>query len=109
MRPGAILILLRVLRGTRRWSRSPSSPARMIGCRWHQEAYGYTVLRLFVDGFERWLGLVVVLGAVAVSGCRVVGWPPRSSSPAAVFTLVFVAMNPDAWVAQRGTTVRGGP
>ena len=34
----------------------------------YQQAYGYTVLRVFVDGFELWLGLVVVL--VLVAGIR---------------------------------------
>jgi len=67
----------------------------------YQEAYGYTVLRLFVDGFELWLGLVVVL--VLVAGIRLTGgWLARAVLvSAAAFTLAFAAMNPDAWVAQR--------
>lgn len=67
----------------------------------YQEAYGYTVLRLFVDGFELWLGLVVIL--LLVAGIRLSGhWLARAILiSAAVFTLGFVAMNPDAWVAQR--------
>ncbi len=67
----------------------------------YQQAYGYTVLRVFVDGFELWLGLVVVL--VLVAGIRLeAGWLARAVlGSAAVFTLVFVGMNPDAWVAQR--------
>jgi two-component system sensor histidine kinase BaeS len=67
----------------------------------YQEAYGYTVLRLFVDGFELWLGLVVVL--LLVTGIRLSGqWLARAILiSAAVFTLAFAAMNPDAWVAQR--------
>jgi two-component system sensor histidine kinase BaeS len=67
----------------------------------YQEAYGYTVLRLFVDGFELWLGLVVIL--LLIAGIRLSGhWLARAILvSAAVFTLVFAAMNPDAWVAQR--------
>ena len=67
----------------------------------YQQAYGYTVLRLFVDGFELWLGLVVVL--LLVAGIRLSGqWLARAILiSAAVFTLAFAAMNPDAWVAQR--------
>jgi signal transduction histidine kinase len=67
----------------------------------YQQAYGYTVLRLFVDGFELWLGLVVVL--LLVAGIRLSGqWLARAILiSAAVFTLTFAAMNPDAWVAQR--------
>jgi hypothetical protein len=67
----------------------------------YQQAYGYTVLRLFVDGFELWLGLVVVL--LLVAGIRLSGqWLARAILiSAAVLTLAFTAMNPDAWVAQR--------
>ena len=40
----------------------------------YQEAFGYTVLRVFVDGFELWLGLVVVFLLVAgVQAVRPVG------------------------------------
>ena len=67
----------------------------------YQEAFGYTVLRVFVDGFELWLGLVVVF--LLVAGVRLSGrWVPRAVLvSAAVFTLAFAAMNPDAWVAGR--------
>ena len=67
----------------------------------YQDAFGYTVLRVFVDGFELWLGLVVVL--LLVAGIRLSGsWLPRAVLvSAAVFALVFAAMNPDAWVAER--------
>ena len=56
----------------------------------YQDAFGYTVLRVFVDGFELWLGLVVVFLLVAGvrlsgGGCRArcSSRPPssRSSSP----------------------------
>jgi signal transduction histidine kinase len=67
----------------------------------YQQAYGFTVLRLFVDGFELWLGLVVLL--LLVAGIRLSGqWLARAILiSAAVVTLAFAAMNPDAWVAQR--------
>ena len=67
----------------------------------YQEAFGYTVLRVFVDGFELWLGLVVVM--LLAAGVRLSGWwvPRAALVSAAVFTLGFVAMNPDAWVAGR--------
>jgi two-component system sensor histidine kinase BaeS len=67
----------------------------------YQEAFGYTVLRVFVDGFELWLGLVVVF--LLVAGVRLSGWwvPRAVLISAAVFALGFAAMNPDAWVAER--------
>ena len=65
----------------------------------YQEAYGYTVLRVFVDGFELWLGLVIVM--LLVAGVRLSGaWVPRAVlGSAAAFVLVFVGLNPDAFVA----------
>ena len=65
----------------------------------YQEAYGYTVLRVFVDGFELWLGLVIVM--LLVAGVRLSGrWVPRAVLvSAAVFALGFIALNPDAFVA----------
>ncbi len=67
----------------------------------YQDAFGYTVLRVFVDGFELWLGLVVVF--LLVAGVRLSGWwvPRAVLVSAAVFALVFAAMNPSAWVASR--------
>ena len=67
----------------------------------YQDAFGYTVLRVFVDGFELWLGLVVVM--LLVAGVRLSGWwvPRAVVVSAVVFTLGFAAMNPDAWVASR--------
>ena len=67
----------------------------------YQDAFGYTVLRVFVDGFELWLGLVIVF--LLVAGVRLSGWwvPRAVLVSAAVFALVFAAMNPDAWVAGR--------
>ncbi|WP_306790195.1 DUF4153 domain-containing protein [Phycicoccus sp. DTK01] len=67
----------------------------------YQDAFGYTVLRVFVDGFELWLGTVVVLLLVGVLRLSW-RWVPRAVLVAgAVFTLGFAAMNPDAWVADR--------
>jgi len=67
----------------------------------YQDAFGYTVLRVFVDGFELWLGLVIVM--LLVAGIRLSGWwvPRAVLVSAAVFALGFAAMNPDAWVAAR--------
>jgi len=59
------------------------------------------VLRVFVDGFELWLGLVVVF--LLAAGVKLSGWwvPRAVLVSAAVFALGFAAMNPDAWVASR--------
>jgi len=67
----------------------------------YQEAYGFTTLRLFVDVFEGWLGLVVL--AVAVAG--LLGWarwlPRFALVTGALAILGLGAINPDAWVATR--------
>ncbi len=67
----------------------------------YQQAYGFTVLRVLVDGFELWLGLLVVM--VLVAGIRLSGtWLPRAALlSAVVFLLVGGLANPEAWVAQR--------
>jgi signal transduction histidine kinase len=67
----------------------------------YQQAYGFTVLRVLVDGFELWLGLIVVM--VLVAGIRLSGaWLPRAALlSATVFLLVGGLANPEAWVAQR--------
>ncbi|EWT01497.1 histidine kinase [Intrasporangium oryzae NRRL B-24470] len=67
----------------------------------YQQAYGFTVLRLLVDGFELWLGLLVVL--VLVAGVRLSGWwlPRAAMVSAALFVLGAGVANPEAWVAQR--------
>ncbi len=67
----------------------------------YQQAFGYTVLRVFIDGFELWLGLVVAM--LLIAGIRLQArWLARAVLlSAAAFTLAFAAMNPDAWVAQR--------
>ncbi|MEE6271779.1 DUF4153 domain-containing protein [Georgenia sp. MJ206] len=67
----------------------------------YQEAFGFTVLRVLVDAFELWLGLVVVL--VLVAGVRWSGrWLPRAALVSgAVMLLVLGLGNTEAWVAQR--------
>jgi two-component system, OmpR family, sensor histidine kinase BaeS len=67
----------------------------------YQQAYGFTVLRVLVDAFELWLGLLVVL--VLLAGVRLSGWwLPRAAlvSGAALLLLGGLA-NPEAWVAER--------
>ncbi len=67
----------------------------------YQEAYGFTRLRLFVDTFEGWLGLLVV--AVAVAGVVRWGvWVPRFALVTGVAGLLGLALlNPDAWIAEQ--------
>jgi hypothetical protein len=67
----------------------------------YQEAYGFTRLRLVVDVFEGWLGLVVV--AVAVAGLVRWGvWLPRFALVTGVAALLgLAAANPDAWIAEQ--------
>jgi hypothetical protein len=67
----------------------------------YQQAYGFTVLRVLVDAFELWLGLLVVL--VLVAGIRLSGWwlPRAALLSAAIVVLVGGLANPVAWVAQR--------
>jgi signal transduction histidine kinase len=67
----------------------------------YQEAYGFTTLRLAVDVFEGWLGVVVA--AVAVLGLLGLGsWVPRVALLTGAGALLgLAAINPDAWVAER--------
>jgi hypothetical protein len=66
----------------------------------YQEAYGFSQLRLLVDAFEIWLGLVVV--GVIVAGITLKGdWLPRAALlSSAGMLLGLAAINPDAWIAQ---------
>lgn len=67
----------------------------------YQEAYGYTTLRLTVDVFEGWLGVVVLL-VMVVGGLGHGRWLPRIALvTGAVAVLGLAAINPDAWVAGR--------
>ena len=67
----------------------------------YQQAYGLTRMRLLVEVFEGWLGLVVL--AVMVAG--VVSWRrwlPRFAVVTGVLGLLgLAAINPDAWIAER--------
>jgi hypothetical protein len=66
----------------------------------YQEAYGFTRLRLLVDVFEGWLGLVV-LGVLASGVTLRAAWLPRASLlSGAGLLLLLAAVNPDAWIAQ---------
>lgn len=67
----------------------------------YQEAYGYTRLRLLVDVFEGWLGVVVL--AVLVGGVTLRGaWLARFAVlSGAVALLGLASLNPDAWIAEQ--------
>ncbi len=66
----------------------------------YQEAYGFTRLRLLVDVFEGWLGLLV-LGVMATGLALRAAWLPRAALlSGAGLLLVLAAVNPDAWIAQ---------
>jgi signal transduction histidine kinase len=94
-------ILLRALLGTLCLLTLAVVASALYRMSLYQEAFGYTVLRVFVDGLELWLGLVVVM--LLIAGVRLQArWLARAVLvSAALFTLAFAAMNPDAWVAQR--------
>jgi hypothetical protein len=66
----------------------------------YQQAFGFTVLRLVVDAFEIWLGVLIVL--VLLAGLRLrARWLPRAALVAAAAgVLVLGWLNPEAWVAQ---------
>ncbi|MCK6209391.1 DUF4173 domain-containing protein [Georgenia sp. EYE_87] len=67
----------------------------------YQQAFGFTVLRVLVDAFELWLGLVVVL--VMVAGWRwSAAWLPRAAlASGAAFLLAIGLANPEGWVARQ--------
>ncbi len=66
----------------------------------YQEAYGFTRLRLLVDVFEGWLGLLVLGVMVAGVGLRA-RWLPRAALVSGtVLLLGLAAVNPDAWIAE---------
>ncbi|MFZ0140291.1 MAG: DUF4173 domain-containing protein, partial [Aeromicrobium sp.] len=66
----------------------------------YQEAYGFSQLRLLVDFFEAWLGLVVV--GVIIAGISLRGrWLPQMALLSAALMLFgLAALNPDAWIAR---------
>ncbi|WP_308206057.1 DUF4153 domain-containing protein [Actinoallomurus spadix] len=65
----------------------------------YEEAYGWTRLRLWVHAFELWLGLVVLL--VAIAGIRLrAAWLPRAvAASGAVGLLALGLFNPDGFIA----------
>ena len=66
----------------------------------YQDAYGFTQLRLLVDVFEGWLGLLVLAILAAGIGLRA-GWLPRFALVSGVVALLgLAAINPDAWIAR---------
>ncbi len=66
----------------------------------YQDAYGFTRLRLLVDAFEAWLGLLIL--AVIVAGVRLRGWwlPRMALLSGATLLLGLGVANPDAWIAR---------
>ena len=66
----------------------------------YQDAYGFTRLRLTVDVFEGWLGLLVLALVGAGVGLRG-GWLPRFALLSGGAALLGLALlNPDAWIAR---------
>ncbi|UUW91104.1 DUF4153 domain-containing protein [Pimelobacter simplex] len=66
----------------------------------YQEAYGFTRLRLLVDVFEAWLGLLV-LAVMAAGLVLKAGWLPRFALISGTVALLgLAAANPDAWIAR---------
>ncbi|GGU17005.1 DUF4153 domain-containing protein [Nocardioides albus] len=74
----------------------------------YQEAYGFTQLRLLVDVFEAWLGLLVIAGLVAaVTGTAIGGglWLGRFALVSGAVALLGIAViNPDAWIAEHNVS-----
>ncbi|MER7606000.1 DUF4153 domain-containing protein [Nocardioides sp. NPDC127503] len=74
----------------------------------YQEAYGFTQLRLLVDVFEAWLGLLVIAGLVAAVTGKAIGgglWLGRFALVSgAVALLGIAAINPDAWIAEHNVS-----
>lgn len=67
----------------------------------YQEAYGFTQLRLLVDVFEGWLGLLLL--ALLVAGRALTAeWLPRMALLSGVGLLLCIAaINPEAWIAEQ--------
>ena len=67
----------------------------------YEEAFGFTRLRLFMNAFETWLGVLVVL--VLVAGVRLrAAWLARAVvATAAIGLLTLGALDPDGFVAER--------
>jgi Domain of unknown function (DUF4173) len=67
----------------------------------YEEAYGWTRLRLWVHAFELWMGLVIVL--IAIAGIRLkAAWLPRAvATSGAAGLLALGLLNPDGFIAGR--------
>lgn len=67
----------------------------------YEEAFGFTRLRLFMNAFESWLGVLV--GLVLVAGVRLrARWLARAVvATAAAALLALAAVDPDGFVAAR--------
>lgn len=67
----------------------------------YEEAYGWTRLRLWVHAFELWMGLVIVL--IAIAGIRLKAvWLPRAiATSGALGLLALGLLNPDGFIATR--------
>ncbi|WP_433179008.1 DUF4153 domain-containing protein [Actinoallomurus sp. CA-150999] len=65
----------------------------------YEQAYGWTRLRLWVHAFELWMGLVIVL--VAVAGIRLkAAWLPRAVAAAGAAGLLALGLwGPDGFIA----------
>ena len=67
----------------------------------YEEAYGWTRLRLWVHAFEFWMGLVIVL--IAIAGIRLKAtWLPRAIATSGAAGLLALGLfNPDGFIATR--------
>ncbi|WP_405182179.1 DUF4173 domain-containing protein [Nocardia sp. NBC_01377] len=67
----------------------------------YQQAYGFTVLRLLVEVFELWLGLIFVLILAALPRLDLT-WLPRAALGTAFATLLALALiDPERLIADR--------
>ncbi|TDB78675.1 DUF4173 domain-containing protein, partial [Actinomadura sp. KC216] len=67
----------------------------------YEETFGWTRLRLWVHAFELWLGVVVVLVAVAGVVKGRTPWLPRAvAASGAVAMIVLASIDPDGFIAE---------
>ncbi|MFI0406391.1 DUF4153 domain-containing protein [Actinomadura sp. 3N508] len=67
----------------------------------YEETFGWTRLRLWVHAFELWLGVVVVLVAVAGVVKGRTPWLPRAvAATGAVAMLILALIDPDGFIAE---------
>lgn len=65
----------------------------------YQDAYGLTRMRLLVDVFEGWLGLLLLAVLVAGTTLRAAWFARFALLSGACAVVGVVAINPDAWIA----------